>query len=246
MEGPWEQRLSLEQPVLVLSQNCTYFVPPPAPSSHHCTLLPAPSQNSCRSWLCWQRLQNLCGDREAVPFLEGKPGGRETLSPAQPCPDTGTRTSQCPGARAIPCWKDPGQGSHQAPPQLLGAREVSPGDSEEKFRLLCPPTGFLAPLNLHNNPSALPWGQWDPCSSRAPCGSRRFLRSAPALALAHANNCTNGSPCTWGLVSARPWSPARARPRPECRGGLRARPECLVLPGCSLTLQAAIRGAAPL
>lgn len=64
---------------------------------------------------------------------------------------------------------------------------------EEKFRLLCPPTGFLAPLNLHNSSSAVPWGQWDPCSSRAPCGSRRFLRSAPALALAHANNCTNGS-----------------------------------------------------
>lgn len=64
---------------------------------------------------------------------------------------------------------------------------------EEIFRLLCPPPGFLAPLNLHNSPSAVPWGQWDPRSSQAPCGSCGFLRSAPALALAHANNCTNGS-----------------------------------------------------
>lgn len=31
MEGPWRQRLSLEQPVLVISQSCTYSVPPPAP-----------------------------------------------------------------------------------------------------------------------------------------------------------------------------------------------------------------------
>lgn len=52
VEGPWEQRLSLEQQVLVRSQSCTCCVPPPAPPSHHCTLLPALSQNSCRSWLC--------------------------------------------------------------------------------------------------------------------------------------------------------------------------------------------------
>lgn len=124
--------------------------------------------------------------------------------------------------RAMPCWKDRGQGSHQRPPQHLGAREVSPGDSEEKFRLLRSPTGFLAPLNLHNSPSAVPRGQWDPCSSRAPCGSRRFLRSAPALALAHTNKFTNGSLPARGagecppLVSSQGSSPSQV-PREDCK-----------------------------
>lgn len=137
----------------------------------------------------------------------------------------GTRTSQCPGARAMPCWKDPSQGSHQAPPQHLGA---SPGDSEEKFRLLCPPPGFLTPLNLHNSLSAVPWGQWDPSSSRAPCSSRRFLRSAPALALAHANKLHQRlSPCTWGWrVPALGPQPGLA-PIPSAAGHCKPSPECL-------------------
>lgn len=56
-----------------------------SPPSNHRTLLPAPSQNSCRSWLCLQRLQSQCGDHEAVPFLGGKPGstGHSVPSPAQ-------------------------------------------------------------------------------------------------------------------------------------------------------------------
>lgn len=126
-----------------------------------------------------------------------------------------------PGARAIPCWKIPAKAliRHHHSSLEPGKSTLVTQRREEKFRFLCPPTGFLAPLNLHNSPSAVPWGQWDPGSSRAPCGSRGFLRSAPALALAHANSCTNGSlPCTWGLASARPWSPARAGPHPKCRG----------------------------
>lgn len=136
MERPWEQRLSLEQPVLVLSQNRTYSVPSPAPPSHHCILLPVPSQNSCRSWLCSQRLQNLCGDHEAVPLLEGQVWEQESQCPA--LPRYRDKDQPVPGARAMPCWKDPSQGSHQAPPQQFGAREVNPGDSEERGEIQIP------------------------------------------------------------------------------------------------------------
>lgn len=104
------------------------------PASHHCTWLPGPSQNSCRSWSWLQQPQIHCGDHGAVPYMRTKPGSKETLS-AQPCLATGTRTRRCPGARAMLCWKEPSQGSQQALPQHLRAREVSCERRERKFRL---------------------------------------------------------------------------------------------------------------
>ena len=97
------------------------------PTSHHSTFC----FQRGRSWTWLQHLQSQYGNHSAVLYMRTKPMSRGTLS-AQPCPATGTRTTQCPGARVMLCWKDPRKSSQQAPPQHLGAREVSPRDSEAR------------------------------------------------------------------------------------------------------------------
>lgn len=184
------------------------------PASHHPTSLPAPSQNSCRSWPWLQQPQSQCGDHRAVPYVGTKPWSRGTLS-AQPCPATGTRTSQCPGARAMLCWKEPSQGSQQAP-QHLGAREVSPGDLEARREIqthssALQPVSWLLSICV-TAPELLP-GATGPSAATGPpvattgsCGQPQLLLMLTAA-------------CMWGLASACPWSPARARPHPMCHGG---------------------------
>lgn len=248
MEGPWEQRLSLEQPVLVLSQNCIYSVPLPAPpvTTTHCSQsLPRTAEGpGCADRGCRTSVETtrLCHSWETS--LEA--GGHSVPSPAQihgQEPASAQVPEQCHVGRipAKALIRDHRSILEPEKSVLVTQRR------EEKFRLLCSPSGFLAPLNLHNSPSAVPWGQWDPCGSRAPCGSRRFLRSAPALALAHANNCTNGSlPARGGCrVPALGPQPGLV-PIPSASWGLQAQPECLALRGGSVTLRAAIGAVASL
>lgn len=85
MEGPWEQRLSLEQPVLVLSQNCIYSVPLPAPpvTTTHCSQsLPRTAEGpGCADRGCRTSVETtrLCHSWETS--LEA--GGHSVPSPAQ-------------------------------------------------------------------------------------------------------------------------------------------------------------------
>lgn len=82
---------------------------------------------------------------------------------------------------------------------------------EEKFRLLCPPTGFLAPLNLHNSPLAAPWANGTPAAAGPPAAAAGSCGQPQLSLLLMQITAPTAPACTWGLASARPWSPARAQ-----------------------------------
>jgi len=117
-------------------------------------------------------------------------------------PATGARTSWCPGTRAMPCCKEPSQGSQLAPPQHLGAREVSPGDSKQegKFRLAPLLSAALRPVSwllsvCVTAPELLPGATGSPAATRLPAATAGS-GSQPRLSLLLMQTAMPTAACT--------------------------------------------------
>lgn len=185
--------------------------PPPAAPTHPGTRLswessgePAPcwgaaaSPNPPLTPNVAREVQELSGDHTGG----AKPLDLQTSLPLRP-PMVGHHPKSPPNSRRTRCGgRSPAKapGGHQSGVSGPGQPAAVTQRREGKFRLTpalrSPPTSFLAPFGSCNSPAAS-WGPPGatgppPCRHQEPHSRGRILRSAPALALAHANGHSNG------------------------------------------------------